>query len=51
MNRFGSVYLVNYISNILLLRFDFLDLVGIFGLAPMKKLVLIDLVWFNGFGS
>ena len=42
MNIFGLVYLVNYISNILLGIFDFLDLVlvvwfGVFG--------SIDLVW------
>ena len=37
LNRFGSVYLVLYISNILLGRFDFVD-------SVLK-------VWFGKFGS
>ena len=58
--RLDWIKLVQYIWLITFQTFNLLDLsflylvqwilFTIFAWAPMKKLVLIDLVWFNGFG-
>ena len=46
-NKFDEIDLDHYISNSLLGRFDFLDLVLLVWLGLFGSLYLVGLIWFN----